>query len=176
MPNGIGQDQKDVATLYHDSLGTINWTESVQGLRKVKQVGVKFHFVRSKVEDCPVKTMYILSKDIKTDGLTKIFGLHTFQTHRDRMCEITKPPQSHWAKGHVKVSPISVTAQTSGSLVFCHYLSSWTEDLSVAKYRTTSPKFSSGILMTSIMIWVKSPSEDGAEMRVRHELAQRKVA
>lgn len=34
------------SVVYQDNLGTINWTEEVQGLRKVKHVGLKYHYVK----------------------------------------------------------------------------------------------------------------------------------
>ena len=83
MLKEIGHAQRGPTTVYQDNLGTISWTDSVQGLRKVKHVGVRYHYVRSKVEDCTVKVLYTPSLDNKADSLTKVLGPQTFENHRD---------------------------------------------------------------------------------------------
>lgn len=35
--------------VFQDNLGTISWSEEMQGRRKVKHIGVKYHYVRSAV-------------------------------------------------------------------------------------------------------------------------------
>ena len=45
----LGEHQRSPTVVYQDNLGTISWTDNVQGLRKVKHIGVKYHYVRSKV-------------------------------------------------------------------------------------------------------------------------------
>ena len=81
----IGKDQNGPTVVYQDNLETISWTEGVQGLRKVKHVGIKYHYVRSKVYNATVKVLYKTSEDNKADSLTKILGEQMFETHRDKL-------------------------------------------------------------------------------------------
>lgn len=73
--------QNNPTPVYQDNLGTISWTEGVQGLRKVKHVDVKYHYVRSKVEDKTVQVLYRSSLKNKADSLTKCLGGVLFKTH-----------------------------------------------------------------------------------------------
>lgn len=57
MQHEIGQVQNGPTSVYQDNLGTISWTDIVQGLRKVTQIRVKYDYVRSKVEDSVVKVL-----------------------------------------------------------------------------------------------------------------------
>lgn len=44
--SAVYKAQAPVTAIFQDNLGTISWTEDVQGLRKVKHVGIKYHYVR----------------------------------------------------------------------------------------------------------------------------------
>ena len=70
----IGQDQNGPTVVYQDNLGTISWTEGVQGLRRFKNVGTKYHYVRSKVYDTTVKVLYKTSEDNKADFADQDLG------------------------------------------------------------------------------------------------------
>ena len=85
MLEELGEPQESPTVIYQDNLGTISWTDNVQGLRKVKHIGVKYHYVRSKVDDKTVKVLYRSSAENKADSLTKILGGDQFKTHRDEI-------------------------------------------------------------------------------------------
>ena len=68
--------------IYQDNLGTIRWTEDVQGLRKVKHIGIRYHFVRDAVEDKDVTVVYTESAKNRADSLTKILPGEPFGIHR----------------------------------------------------------------------------------------------
>lgn len=40
-----------------DNLGAISWTNTVQGLRRVKHVALRYHYVRSIVEEKIVRVL-----------------------------------------------------------------------------------------------------------------------
>ena len=42
----LGQPQKSPTVVNQDNLGAIAWTKEVQGLRNVKHMGIKYHYVR----------------------------------------------------------------------------------------------------------------------------------
>lgn len=65
-----------------DNLGSISWTEDINGLRKVKHVGIKYHFVRDCVESKIVKVGYTPSPDNRSDSLTKVVIGADFIKHR----------------------------------------------------------------------------------------------
>lgn len=65
-----------------DNLGTISWTEGVNGLRKVKHVGIKYHAVRDAVESKIVTVGYIPSSLNRSDSLTKVLIGEEFIKHR----------------------------------------------------------------------------------------------
>lgn len=54
-----------------DNLGTISWTERVQGLRNVKHVGLKYQIVKEAVEKKPNQVLYTPSERNIVDSLTK---------------------------------------------------------------------------------------------------------
>lgn len=39
----------DATTVYQDNFGSIYWIEVLQGLRKVKHIGIKYYYVRNDV-------------------------------------------------------------------------------------------------------------------------------
>lgn len=74
--------QVKATTIYQDNLGAISWTEHVQGLRKVKHVGIKYHYVRESVDAKHVTVQYTPSADNRADSLTKGLIGETFENHR----------------------------------------------------------------------------------------------
>ena len=47
--------------IYRDNLGAIAWTQEVQGLRKVKHIGIKYHYYREPVASKEVTIEYVPS-------------------------------------------------------------------------------------------------------------------
>lgn len=67
--------------MYQDNLGCINWTESVHGLRNVKHVGIKYHYVRDLVCRSVINVVYVRSDENRADSLTKILGRSLHAVH-----------------------------------------------------------------------------------------------
>lgn len=78
----IGSPESGHTTIYQDNLGAIRWSEDVQGLRRVKYVGIKYHVVRSKVDSGDVTVIFTSSATNRTDSLTKILGREMHIVHR----------------------------------------------------------------------------------------------
>lgn len=55
----------------------------MHGLRNVKHVGIKYHYVREAVQSGEVKVKYTPSNENRADGLTKALVGDTFCGHRD---------------------------------------------------------------------------------------------
>jgi len=68
--------------LKQDNLGTISWTEEVNGLRKVKHIGIKYHVVRDTVESKIINVGYTPSSLNRADGFTKVLIGDEFLKHR----------------------------------------------------------------------------------------------
>ena len=68
--------------MWQDNLGSISWTGKGQGLRKVKHIGIKYHYVRSMVDDGKVQVLYVSSVQNWADSLTKVLGREVFAIHR----------------------------------------------------------------------------------------------
>ena len=74
--------QSGPTVLYQDNLGAICWTSEIQGLRNVKHVGMRYHFVREEVEKKTVTVQYCESAKNHADSLTKVLIGADFLTHR----------------------------------------------------------------------------------------------
>ena len=83
MLNEVDASQPKPTVVHQDNLGTISWTNEVQGLRKVKQIGIRYHYVRDAVDCKAVQVQYNASADNKADGLTKVLVTVAFK----RFCE-----------------------------------------------------------------------------------------
>ena len=80
--NEIGMPQTEPTTVYQDNLGSISWTEDVQGIRRVKHVGTKYHFVRDNIESKGVVVKYTPSHLNRSDSLTKVLISEDYSRHR----------------------------------------------------------------------------------------------
>lgn len=60
--NDIGLELPKPTTIFQDNLGTISWTEEVQGLRKAKHIGIKYHYVKESVQNGKIEVQYIPSE------------------------------------------------------------------------------------------------------------------
>ena len=65
-----------------DNLGAICWTNAVQGLRKVKHIGIRYHFVRNAVATKTKRVQYIAYTENKTDSLMKVLVIEDFEKFR----------------------------------------------------------------------------------------------
>ena len=89
----LGHRQTKPTNVYQDNLGTISWTEEVQGLRNVKHVGIKYHYVREMVVNKAVEVIYTPSEKNCSDSFTKVLIGTTFQIHRGHLgvCKVIRP-------------------------------------------------------------------------------------
>lgn len=84
----IGFHIPSPSVIHQDNLGTITWTEQVQGLRKVKHIGIKYHYVRECVQGGHVEIKYCPSSENRADSLTKALTGKQFEQHREWLhCE-----------------------------------------------------------------------------------------
>lgn len=74
--------QTQPTVLHQDNLGAICWTTEVQGLRKVKHIGIRYHYVRDAVDERAVQVEYVASADNKADGLTKVLVTSNFESFK----------------------------------------------------------------------------------------------
>jgi hypothetical protein len=78
----VGQCPGKVPTLiYHDNQGLISYAEG--GLRKVKHVGLKYHFTQHLIQSEQAKVTYVRSEDSCADDLTKALAGSQFK----KMCQ-----------------------------------------------------------------------------------------
>lgn len=82
--------QSEPTTIFQDNLGAISWTDHVQGLRKVKHVGIKYHYVREAVQHKHVCVKYTASSENRADSLTKGLIGEVFENHRKGLYVIDK--------------------------------------------------------------------------------------
>lgn len=78
----LSVDQKGPTIVHQDNLGAIYWTNEVQGLRKVKHIGIRYHYVRDAVEEKSVEVKYTPSNENKADGLTKVLVSSSFEAFK----------------------------------------------------------------------------------------------
>lgn len=83
----IGPDHAGPTDVFHDNLDTMRWAQSVQGLRNVKHVGLKYHDVRSMVEHAIVWIINATSATIRVDAHTKVI-IPTYFLQHLKYCSI----------------------------------------------------------------------------------------
>lgn len=71
------------STIYQDNLGAISWTRNVEGLRRVKHVGIKYNYVKEAVQEGSIVILYVTSESNQADVLTKANVGSTFAQQRD---------------------------------------------------------------------------------------------
>lgn len=74
--------QDGPTVVFQDNLGAISWTSEVQGLRKVKHVGIRYHYVRGEVDAGTVQVEYCESSKNRADTFTKILIGDQYKIHR----------------------------------------------------------------------------------------------
>ena len=87
--------QSAPTTVHQDNLGTITWTNEVQGLRKVKHIGIRYHYVRDAVDSKSIQVQYIPSAENKADGLTKVLVMSAFENFRSSLMCVCHPTTTH---------------------------------------------------------------------------------
>lgn len=80
-------------TIYQDNLRTIPWTGEVEGLRNVKYVGIRYHFVKEAVQQREINVKYVLSAGSVADILTKALISECFKKHRATLQLFAAPLQ-----------------------------------------------------------------------------------
>lgn len=80
--NECGFPVSDTTTIYQDNLGAISWTTGVQGMRRVKHVGINFNVVRDMVDGNHISVQYEPSERNRADSLTKALIGDEFEKHR----------------------------------------------------------------------------------------------
>lgn len=78
----IGVLQKQPTMIHQDNVGSISWTEAVEGPRRVKHVGIKYFFVRESGRDLSVAVGYKPSSEILADLFTKALVGQAFENPR----------------------------------------------------------------------------------------------
>ena len=91
--NDVGVDVSKPTIVYQDNLGTIRWTDEVQGLRKVKHVGIRYQFVKQAVDERHVQVLYTPSESNRADSLTKILAGQSFEAHRSFLHVLPASPR-----------------------------------------------------------------------------------
>ena len=83
----LNASQSAPTVLHQDNLGTISWTTEVQGLRRVKHIGIRYHYVRDAVDSKKIQIQYTTSSENKADGRTKVLVTTPFDNFcRSVMC------------------------------------------------------------------------------------------
>ena len=78
----LGQKQAKPTTVYQDKLGTISWTEEVQGLEKCKRICIKYYYLREMVVHKSVEVIYKPSADNLADTFNKVLIGPTFHVQQ----------------------------------------------------------------------------------------------
>lgn len=81
----------DTATVIHqDNHGATSWINEVQGLRKVKYIGLKYFHDRESVTEQQVQVKFVPSADSVADPFTKALDGQEFDEHRDGILVISE--------------------------------------------------------------------------------------
>jgi hypothetical protein len=72
--------------VYPDNQGSTSWAEG--GLRKVKDVELKYHFTQHLIQSGQVKLRYVPSEDNASDGLTNSLAGAQFKTMCQGLCVV----------------------------------------------------------------------------------------
>jgi len=83
--------QSGPTQILQDNLGAISWTQEVQGLRKVKHVGIRYNYVKEAVQTMQVEVKHIPSSENRADSLTKALVGSSFVQHREYLNVVQDP-------------------------------------------------------------------------------------
>ena len=82
-------EQSNPTVVHQDNLGTISWTTEIQVIRKVKHIGIRYHYVRDAVDEKAIEVEYVPSSENKADGLTKVLVTSAFDSFTSAMSIFT---------------------------------------------------------------------------------------
>lgn len=68
--------------ILQENLGSVSWTSQVKGLRNVKHVNVKYHYVRGSLEQNRSEVCYTPMAENLADPLAKVLVGQTFEKLR----------------------------------------------------------------------------------------------
>lgn len=74
--------QSCLTVSHHDNLGAISWTKEIKGFLNVKNIGIRYHYVRDGVDSMTVEVQYTSDIENKVDGLMKSLVTTTFKKFR----------------------------------------------------------------------------------------------
>ena len=77
--------------VFKDNLGTISWTEDMQWLRKVKHIGIKYHYIRDSVQAKIVQVKHVNTQENRSDSLKKVLVGDDFKKHGTLLGVIASP-------------------------------------------------------------------------------------
>lgn len=78
----LGQPVTKPTVVFEDNLVSISWTDTAQGLRNVKHVGIKYQYVREAVKCKAVEVRFTPTERNCADTLTKALIGELFRLHR----------------------------------------------------------------------------------------------
>ena len=79
----LGFHMDEPTTLYGDNVAACTWANSISTHRKAKHIEVKYHFIRSKIQDGQIETIHVASNLNRADGLTKPLDKNNFINFRN---------------------------------------------------------------------------------------------
>lgn len=126
--------------MLQDILGSISWTKKVQGLRKVKRIGMKYRFVPESAEQRTITVLYTPSSTNRADSPVKTLIGKTFWLHRKYSCRFKLRLQRLWS-GHVegKIRSGLRLRHTHGRLGMCNTHSIHPGTCSILSFRNGRP-------------------------------------
>ena len=81
----VGVQIRMPTAIFEDNLVSIAWTDSIQGLRNVKHVSIKYQYVREAVKENAVEIRYTPTEKNCADALTKALIGEPFRLHPARL-------------------------------------------------------------------------------------------
>lgn len=82
-------------TLYGDNVAATTWSNSTSLSRKAKHIEIRYHYIRSKVQDRAIAPAHVSSEENIADGLTKPLDKIKFNLFRTRLGVVHVPDDQH---------------------------------------------------------------------------------
>ena len=103
----LGEMKADEAVkVYEDNQGAIALAKNPEFHKRTKHIGIRYHFVRERVEDGQVVLQYCSTKEMKADMMTKPIPAVQFE-HLRRMLGVIAPGvESSTSVGEEAARPI----------------------------------------------------------------------
>jgi hypothetical protein len=77
--------EKRKAVIFEDNQSTIRCCNSLEQIKRIKHLDIKFHFIKEKIRDGTVEIRYINTREQVADILTKPLNKATFERLRQKM-------------------------------------------------------------------------------------------